>query len=79
MILIIDYLPEYHPVITSFLGVPLKQGKKTIGIIALANNKLGYTLKDKENIEAVAGSFTEALMRKRAEIKINEANNNSKT
>ncbi len=65
-------LPEGHPRITSFLGVPLKQGMKTIGMIALANKKAGYNEEDKENVEALSVTFVEALMRKRAEISLKE-------
>ncbi len=66
-------LPEGHPIIDSFLGVPLKQGGKTIGVIALANKKSGYNEEDMRNVETISGAFVEALMRKRAEIKIIEA------
>ena len=69
-------LPEGHPSITSFLGVPLIQGDKTIGIITLANKKEGYNEVDKKNVEAISGAFVEALMRKRAEIKISESKDN---
>ena len=69
-------LPRGHPHITSFLGVPLKQGAKTIGIIALANKKPGYTEEDKKNVETLSGSFVEALMRKRAEVEINDSRDN---
>ena len=70
---LIEYgLPEGHPRITSFLGVPLKQGSKTIGMIALANKKLGYNEGDKENVEALSVAFVKALMRKRAELNLKE-------
>ncbi len=69
-------LPEGHPPINSFLGVPLKQGNKTIGMIALANKKDGYDLEDKENIETLSATFVEVLMRKKAEIKLKETLNN---
>jgi len=65
-------LPEGHPRINSFLGIPLKQGSKTIGMIALANKKTGYNEEDKENIEALSIAFVEALMRKRAEVNLKE-------
>ncbi len=65
-------LPDGHPPITSFLGVPLKEGEKTIGMIALANKKSGYTENDKKNVEALSVAFVEVLMRKRAEIEIKE-------
>ena len=71
-------LPKGHPSINSFLGVPLKQGKETIGTIALANKKHEYTENDKHNIETFR-AFVEALMRKRAEIKINETKREART
>lgn len=60
-------LPEGHPPITSFMGVPLKQEGKTIGMIGLANKKGGYSDKDKEDIESLSVAFVEALMRQKAE------------
>ena len=65
-------LPEGHPPITSFLGVPLKEGKKTIGMIALANKKTGYNETDKKNIETLGVAFVEVLLRKKAEINVAE-------
>jgi len=44
-------VPEGHPKITSFLGVPLKQAGKTVGMIALANKESGYTYKDQNVME----------------------------
>lgn len=63
-------LPKGHPPINSFLGVPLLQGTKTIGMIALANKEGGYSDTDRENIEVLSFAFVEALMRKKAEIAI---------
>ncbi len=60
-------LPEGHPPIHSFLGVSLKQGGKTFGMVALANKPGGYTPGDQQVVEDLAGAFVEALMRKRAE------------
>ena len=65
-------LPDGHPPINSFLGVPLNKGEKTIGMIALANKKGGYTQEDKKNIETLSVAFVEVLLRKKAELKINE-------
>ena len=65
--------PEGHPSIISFLGVPLKQGDKTIGMIGLANKTSGYGKSDQEAVETLAVSFVEALMRKRAEVKLKES------
>jgi PAS domain S-box-containing protein len=63
-------LPDGHPPINNFLGVPLKKGTKTIGMIALANKKGGYTHQDKINIETLSVAFVEVLMRKKAEVEI---------
>lgn len=64
--------PEGHPEITAFLGVPLKSGGKTFGMIGLANKEAGYDLTDQEDIETLAVAFVEALMRKRAELELRE-------
>ena len=69
-------IPEGHPPVTSFLGVPLKQGGKTIGMIGLANKKTDYTAEDMENIESLSLAFVEALMRKRAEIEVMKSHDN---
>ena len=60
-------VPEGHPAITCFLGVPLEQAGRTIGMIGLANKESGYDLADQKAIEVTAVSFVEALKRKRAE------------
>ena len=65
-------LPKGHPPIKSFLGVPLKEGGKTFGMIALANKKTGYSEIDKKNIETLAVAFVEVFMRKNAEIQIKD-------
>ena len=59
--------PEGHPPITSFLGVPLKQAGKTIGMIGLGNKESGYSQDDQEAIEVLSVAFVEAIRRKRAE------------
>jgi GAF domain-containing protein len=63
-------LPEGHPPITSFLGVPLRDQGKTIGMMALANRAGGYTDEQREDLEALAVSFVEAMRRNRAEEKV---------
>jgi len=66
-------VPEGHPPLTSFLGVPLKQGGRVIGMIALANKASGYEPADQQAVEALAVAFVEALMRKRAEMALRES------
>jgi len=60
-------VPEGHPRLTAYLGVPFKHEGKTIGLIGLANKNGGYTLEDQENIEALSRVIMEALRSKRAE------------
>jgi len=59
--------PSGHPRLISFLGVPLKKHDGTFGLIALANKKSGYDPYDQEIIETLSVTFSEALIRKRAE------------
>ena len=60
-------LPYGHPPITSFLGVPLVQDGKTIGLIAVANRENGYSCEQQEDLEAIAPAVMQALQRKRSE------------
>ena len=62
-------LPEGHPPITSFMGVPLKHGGKTMGLIGLANKAGGFDTADQEALDTLAVAIVEALMRFRAEKK----------
>ena len=65
--------PEDHPQIKCFMGVPLKNKGKTIGIIGLANKDGGYEHADQEAVEALSVAFVEALCRKRAEKALRES------
>jgi PAS domain S-box-containing protein len=67
-------LPEGHPPITVFLGVPLKQGEKVIGLIGLANKESGYNADDQQAIEMLSVAFVEALNRIRSEHLIKNLN-----
>jgi signal transduction histidine kinase/ABC-type amino acid transport substrate-binding protein len=60
-------VPKGHPPITAFLGVPLKHGGETMGMIGLANKEGGYTQADREAVEALAVAVVEAFRRHRAE------------
>ncbi len=67
-------LPEGHPPLTSFLGVPLKDEGKIIGMIALANRPGGYTGEQREDLEELAVSLAEALRRNKAEEEVTKMN-----
>jgi PAS domain S-box-containing protein len=59
--------PAGYPVLASFLGVPLVEGGRTIGMIGIGNREGGYQQRELDSLEALALSTTEALHRKRAE------------
>ena len=63
-------IPEGHPQLKCFMGVPLKHGGKVIGMIGLANKEGSYTSADREVVESLSVTFVEALHRKRTEEKI---------
>ncbi len=65
--------PDGHPLMTAFLGTPLKRGGKTIGVIAVANKEAGYQLADQEDLKSLSAAFVEALERKRAEQALRES------
>jgi PAS domain S-box-containing protein len=60
-------VPPGHPALTSFLGVPLVQNGKTVGLIAVANRERGYSCEQQEDLEAIAPAVTQALQRKKTE------------
>lgn len=60
-------LPSGHPLINSFLGVPLVEDKKVVGMLAVANRNGGYTYEQLEDLETIAPAVTQALKRKRNE------------
>jgi PAS domain S-box-containing protein len=65
--------PEGHPPLTAFLGVPLKLGEKTIGMVGLGNKAGGYTQNDQEAVEHLSVAIVEAFQRKRAETALRRA------
>lgn len=66
-------VPEGHPPITSFLGVPLMFNGGAIGTIALANKPGGYDKNDLEAMEMLAAAYMQALNRKRIEESLKES------
>ncbi len=66
-------IPEGHPPLTAFLGVPLIQGGKTIGIVGLGNREGGYRQEELESLEALAPVIIGALHRMRAEAALRES------
>ena len=66
-------VPEGHPPISSFLGVPLKEAGETIGMIGLANKDAGYDPADQQDLQALSVAFVEVLRRKRGERMLRES------
>lgn len=62
-------LPEGHPPLTSFLGVPLVLDGKTVGVVCVANREDGYSFEQQEDLEAIAPAVVQVLQRKREEQK----------
>ncbi len=63
-------IPEGHSPIITYLGVPLKYGNETIGVIGLANKEKGYTLEDQESVEILSVAIAESLMSFRSRINV---------
>ncbi|MEQ8200995.1 MAG: GAF domain-containing protein [Syntrophomonadaceae bacterium] len=61
-------LPDCHPVVTAFIGVPLFENKRVMGMMVLGNNPAGYNDIDLYILEKLAPAMVQVLMRKRAEI-----------
>jgi PAS domain S-box-containing protein len=59
-------LPEGHPPLNTFLGIPLKRAGKTIGMIVLGNKESGYDQYDLKAVEAISVAFVEAIEGMRA-------------
>ncbi|MCX6353428.1 MAG: PAS domain S-box protein [Candidatus Aureabacteria bacterium] len=60
-------VPAGHPPLTAFLGVPLVDAGRTIGMIAMGNRKGGYRPEDQEALEVLAPAIIGALQSKRSE------------
>ena len=66
-------LPQDNPPLKSFLGVPLIENGKTVGVLAVANREGGYSCEQQEDLEAVAPAVVHVLQRKREENKREQA------
>ena len=59
-------LPDGHPPMSAFIGVPLRCDGRTFGMIALAKREGPFVTEDLEAIEHLSVSVAEALLRHRA-------------
>ncbi len=60
-------IPKAHPQLTAFMGVPLLEQEKPIGIIAVCNRAGGYCDLDLEALKALSEAIVQVLLRWRAE------------
>lgn len=65
--------PEGHPRITCFLGVPLRQGDRVVGMIGLANKDSPYNATDQQIVEELSTTYLQALLYKRSEAALRES------
>lgn len=54
--------PKEHPPLTAFMGVPLKQKGKVIGMVGLANKEGGYDAGDQEDIESLCETIVKTVV-----------------
>jgi len=54
-------MPDWHPPVESFLGVPVKIGSAVVGMIALANRPGGFTERELHDLETFANTAALAL------------------
>jgi len=66
-------VPDGHPPLTAFLGVPLIHQGKTIGMIGLGNREGGYSAEHLEAAEALAPAILHAFLHKRMEDALRES------
>lgn len=61
-------IPEGHPPLNAFLGIPLKVGEKVVGMVGLANRKSGYDESIVELLQSVlntCGQLIDSLIKDR--------------
>lgn len=58
-------LPEGHPPITAYIGIPVFSGDRQIGLIGLANRLGGYTARLAEELEPLTQTVGNLIERKR--------------
>ena len=63
-------VPKDHPPMNAYLGVPIKMGARTVGMISLANKPGGFSDKDVEAVEALSVAINQVLRNKRIELKL---------
>ena len=66
-------VPDGHPALRAFLGVPLKLHERTIGIVAMIDREGGYGDEQRLVLEGLAPVIAEAIERRRADVAVRES------
>jgi PAS domain S-box-containing protein len=66
-------LPEGHPQLTAFLGIPLQHDGRTTGMVGLGKREGGYHDEDVEAMEGLAQAIVQVFLRKRAMAALRES------
>lgn len=53
--------PDGHPALKSLLAVPLRRGDRTVGVLAVANRRGGYSPEQASMLEGIAPALVSAL------------------
>jgi PAS domain S-box-containing protein len=61
-------LPHGHPLLTSFLGVPLILDREMVGMVGVANREGGYSFEHQADLEAIAPAIVQSIQRKRMDL-----------
>jgi PAS domain-containing protein len=64
-------MPHGHPLLTSFLSVPLILDMKIVGMVGVANREGGYSSEQQADLEAIAPAIVQAIHRKKSEVILN--------
>ncbi len=60
-------IPEGHPPIECYLGVPIRYGTRIVGLIGLANKPGGFTQSDVEDVNELSLWLADIILRKHLE------------
>jgi hypothetical protein len=65
-------LPEGHPPLSNFLGIPLLLDGEIYGVVTVGNRQGGYQQEQLDDLESLAPSIVEAFQRQAAEASIHQ-------
>ena len=62
-------IPDGHPLLTSFLGVPLSLDGKVVGMLGVANREGGYKQEQQADLEAITPAIIQSLHKIKSELR----------